>query len=483
VFSGAKIVCTLGPSSNTPEIIDQLIRAGMDVARLNFSHGTHDDHRHLFNLVRSASDRAERAVGILADLQGPKIRLQRLEGGKAVLRDNTEFTITTEPCLGTAERASTTYVDFARDVKPGDTVLLNDGLIHLVAISGNATDVVCRVVEGGEISDRKGINLPGVVLSTPALTDKDADDLRFALSLRVDFVALSFVRAHTDISFVHKVMDEVGVRVPVIAKIEKPEAMQNLDRIVETFDAFMVARGDLGVEVPFEDVPAMQRKVIKAANAAAKPVIVATQMLESMIHNSRPTRAEASDVANAVLDGADAVMLSAETGAGEFPVMAVETMRRIIDATAPALVDRQRERRGDREHVANSDASLRERQRLIPPSIAAAADNVAEAVGAKLLVALTETGASARLVSRERSSLPILAFTTRPTTRSELSLSWGVETFITQGTDSTEQLVLQINNELLRLNRCIQGDLVVIIGGTLSGVVGATNTIRVHTVF
>jgi pyruvate kinase len=467
VFSGAKIVCTLGPATPDSESIEQLIRAGMDVARLNFSHGTHADHAAAFRSVREAADRAGRAVAILADLQGPKIRLERFTNGKATLVDGATFTITTEQILGNASRASTSYVSFARDVQPGDTVLINDGAIKLIAESSTATDVLCRVIEGGVVSDRKGINLPGVNVSEPPLTDRDADDLRFALSLRVDFVALSFVRNADDIKFVHAVMDEMGWHVPVIAKIEKPEAIEGLDDIVAAFDALMVARGDLGVEVPLEKVPAMQRNVVRAANAAGKPVIVATQMLESMITSSRPTRAEASDVANAVLDGADALMLSAETSVGEFPVVTVETMRKIIVATSESTPTSTSRRRSSKDGT-------------IPGAIAAVADEVAESVGAKYLVALTETGNSARLLSRQRPNIPILAFTTRATTRSELALSWGVETFITQPADSTDAMVRQVNDELLRLQRCVDGDLVVIIGGTPPGTVGSTNTLRVH---
>jgi pyruvate kinase len=454
--------------------LTELITAGMDVARLNFSHGTHADHANAFREVRQASDQTKHAVAILADLQGPKIRLETFVNGYADLQTGSLFTITTEEVVGTAERASTSYEYFARDVVVGDNVLLNDGLIRLQAESRDTTSVTCRVIEGGRISDRKGINLPGVAVSSPPLTEKDAEDLRFALSLRVDFVALSFVRSATDIALVHRVMDECGVRVPVIAKIEKPEALDDLDAIVAAFDAIMVARGDLGVEVPLEQVPAAQRRVVQAANRAGKPVIVATQMLESMINSSRPTRAEASDVANAVLDGADAVMLSAETSVGAFPVVAVETMRRILSATAASVdhLDVQFNKRISKPFL-NAET---------PDAIAAVASEVADAVGARYLVALTETGNSARLLSRERPALPILAFTTRPTTRSELALSWGIETFITEMTNSTDTEIQNVNNELLRLGRCEPGDLVVIIGGTPPGAPGSTNTLRVHTI-
>ncbi len=454
--------------------LTELIHAGMDVARLNFSHGSHADHAIAFREVRQASDQTSRAVAVLADLQGPKIRLEKFANGFAQLETGSLFTITTEQILGSSERASTSYEHFARDVVVGDNVLLNDGLIRLRAESRDATSVTCRVLEGGRISDRKGINLPGVAVSSPPLTEKDAADLRFALSLRVDFVALSFVRSASDIDLVHQVMDEYGVRVPVIAKIEKPEALDDLEGIVAAFDAIMVARGDLGVEVPLEQVPAAQRRVVQAANRAAKPVIVATQMLESMISSSRPTRAEASDVANAVLDGADAVMLSAETSVGDFPVLAVETMKRIISATASSVdhLDIQFNKRMNKKLL----------EAATPDAIAGVADEVADAVGARFLVALTETGNSARLLARERPALGILAFTTRQTTRSELALSWGIETFITPFTNSTDQEIQNVNDELIRLGRGVRGDLVVIIGGTPPGSPGSTNTLRVHTI-
>src|SRR3984893_3885134 len=319
-----KIVCTLGPATQSPDAIAGLVAAGMDVARLNFSHGSRDDHAEIYGRVRDASDAAGRAVSILVDLQGPKIRLGCFDGGYAVLEPGSVITVTAEQphgaiqaLAGSSPGATTTYGALARDLAPGDTILIDDGLIKLTAISSDGTEVACRVIEGGLVSDRKGINLPGARVSAPALTDKDAEDLRFALALGVDLVALSYVRRPEDADIVRQAMEAAGRRVPVIAKLEKAEAVENLTEIVDAFDGVMVARGDLGVETPMEQVPQVQKRAVTLARERAKPAIVATQMLESMRVHSRPTRAEVSDVANAVLDGADALMLSAETSVGE----------------------------------------------------------------------------------------------------------------------------------------------------------------------
>ncbi len=329
----AKIVCTLGPATASPRRIRELVYAGMDVARLNMSHGSHEDHAESYRLVREASDASGHGVGIFADLQGPKIRLETFAEGSAHLRRGQEWVITTRDVPGDAEVCGTTYKGLPGDVSVGDPILIDDGKIRLRVLEVGDTDVRCEVLVGGRVSNNKGINLPGVAVSVPALSAKDEADLRFALSLSVDFVALSFVRDAKDAEDVRRIMREVGVLVPVIAKIEKPQAIDNLDEVIAAFDGFMVARGDLGVECPLEEVPFLQKQVIRKARLNAKPVIVATQMLESMIGNPQPTRAEASDVANAVLDGADAVMLSGETSVGEYPVHTVETMARIISAT------------------------------------------------------------------------------------------------------------------------------------------------------
>lgn len=327
----AKIVCTLGPSAESPEAVKALILAGMDVARLNLSHGDYAEHQARYDAVRKAADETGRGVGIFADLQGPKIRTGRFKNGKETLQLGQKFTITIDDIEGDNDRCSTTFKGLPGDVNPGDMILIDDGRISLRATQVTKTDVVTEVVEAGVISNNKGINLPGVAVSVPALSEKDIDDLRWALRAGVDMIALSFVRNAADIVDVHRIMDEEGIRLPVIAKIEKPQAVENLEEIVDAFDAIMVARGDLGVELPLEQVPLVQKRCVAAARAVGKPVIVATQILDSMITASRPTRAEASDVANAVLDGADALMLSGETSVGEHPILVVETMARIIE--------------------------------------------------------------------------------------------------------------------------------------------------------
>jgi pyruvate kinase len=462
----AKIVCTLGPATHTYDAILALVNAGMDVARLNFSHGTRDDHAEVYGHVRRASDDSRRAVGILVDLQGPKIRLGCFANGPVTLVAGNTFTITAEDVPGDAATASTTYADLAKDVKAGDTVLIDDGNVRLRAESTDGVRVTCTVIEGGAVSDHKGINLPGVKVSAPSLSEKDREDLRFALSLGVDMIAMSFVRAPGDIDEVHAIMDEVGTRLPVIAKVEKPEAVEWLEPIIAMFDGVMVARGDLGVEIPLEQVPLVQKQAIRLARAAAKPVIVATQMLESMITHSRPTRAEASDVANAVFDGADALMLSGETSVGKYPSETVQTMSRVIQAaeaqalSALAGISRRRESRGD--------------------AIAAAAVRVAEDVGAKALVAFTQSGATARAVSVHRDPTPLLAFTSDPAVRSRLALQWGVETFVVPFAANLEDMVQQVERAMIEIGRCGTGDQLVIVASTRRGKSGQTNTLRVH---
>ncbi|GAA1144867.1 pyruvate kinase [Nocardioides aquiterrae] len=468
----AKIVCTLGPATSSPRRIRELVYAGMDVARLNMSHGSHADHAEAYRLVREASDASGHGVGIFADLQGPKIRLETFANGPVVLHRGQEFTITTRDVPGDDKIAGTTYKGLPQDVKPGDPLLIDDGKIRLRVLRvENGTDVVTEVLVGGKVSNHKGINLPGVAVSVPALSDKDERDLRFALGLAVDFIALSFVRDAKDVEDVRKVMDEVGVHVPVIAKIEKPQAIENLDEIIHAFDGFMVARGDLGVECPLEDVPFLQKRIIEKARLNAKPVIVATQMLESMITNPAPTRAEASDVANAVLDGADALMLSGETSVGEYPVHTVETMARIITATG---IHAREE--GSRARVAEIDWDPHTPGGVI----AKAAEEVAERVGAKYLVAFTQSGDSARRLSRLRGPIPILAFTPEASVRSQLALSWGVETFKTESVEHTDEMVRQVDEQLLEIGRVSEGDLVVIIAGAPPGIPGSTNALRIH---
>ena len=462
----AKIVCTLGPATSSAEQIQTLVDAGMDVARLNLSHGEYADHEETYLRVRRASDQAGRGVGVLVDLQGPKIRLGNFAAGPVLLERGAEFTITTDDVPGDAEMASTTYAGLPGAVEAGDRILIDDGKVGLTCVAVSGTRVRCLVTEGGLVSDHKGLNLPGVAVSVPALSEKDIEDLRWALRLRADMVALSFVRSAEDVKDVHRIMDEEGVRLPVLAKIEKPQAVDNLAEIVEAFDGIMVARGDLGVELPLEDVPLVQTQAITLARRAAKPVIVATQMLESMIETSRPTRAEASDVANAVLDGTDALMLSGETSVGKFPIVAVQTMSRIIVKME--------------ENALGSIPPLSGLPRTKGGAITRAAAEVGELLGARFLVAFTQSGDSARRLSRLRSSIPLLAFTPEQAVRSQLALLWGVETFLTPYVKHTDDMVRQVDQALLGAGRVAKGDLVVIVAGSPPGIPGSTNAMRVH---
>jgi pyruvate kinase len=464
-------VCTLGPATSSERRIRELVYAGMDVARLNMSHGTHADHAEAYRLVREAADATGRGVGIFADLQGPKIRLATFSHGPVVLNRGQRWTITTREVPGDAEVAGTTYQGLPGDVKAGDPILIDDGKIRLRVVAVEGTDVVTEVLVGGPVSNHKGINLPGVAVSVPAMSEKDVADLRFALSLSVDFIALSFVRDAKDAEDVRAIMREEGQLLPIIAKIEKPQAIENLDEVIAAFDGFMVARGDLAVECPLEDVPFLQKQIVRKARLNAKPVIVATQMLESMITSPAPTRAEASDVANAVLDGADAVMLSGETSVGDHPVHTVETMARIIAATEGHALDD-----ADSGRFTTIDWDPHTRGGVI----AKAAAEVAERVGAKYVVAFTQSGDSAKRLSRMRGAIPTLAFTPENRVRSQLSLSWGVETFRTQPVEHTDQMVRQVDEQLLQIGRVEEGDLVVIVAGSPPGIPGSTNALRIH---
>jgi pyruvate kinase len=462
----AKIVCTLGPATDTPERCRALVEAGMDVARLNFSHGAHSEHGRRFKEVRRAADAAGRNVAVLADLQGPKIRLGRFADGPVEWATGDRIRITVEEVEGTHDRVSTTYKELAVDVRPGDRLLVDDGNVALVAVEiENGTDVVCDVTEGGTVSNNKGLSLPGVSVSVPAMSEKDADDLEFALRLGVDFVALSFVRHPEDVKLVHRVMDAVGIRRPVIAKIEKPEAVDRLEEIVLAFDGIMVARGDLGVEMPLEQVPVVQKRAIQIARDNAKPVIVATQMLESMITHSRPTRAEASDVANAVIDGADAVMLSGETSVGVYPVQAVATMDRIITSVEASGTD---------------VASLKHNPRTTGGAIAKAAKDIGDAMGAVALVAFTQTGDTARRLSRLQPAQRLLVFTPVEHVQRQMALLWGAEAHLVWTVKTTDDMVRQVDSALLNRGVCHPGDLVIVVAGTPPATPGATNTIRVH---
>ena len=462
-------MATFGPAIASFENTLAVLDAGVNVARMNMSHGDYAVHQITYDNVRKASEQLGKTVAIMADLQGPKIRLGRFENGTGYeLAVGDVFTITTEDVPGTKDICSTTLKSLTEDVKPGDILLIDDGKVSVRATAVDAVKVVTEVTVPGKVSNNKGINLPGVAVNVPALSEKDEADLRWALACGVDLVALSFVRDAADIKRVHEIMDEEGRRVPVIAKIEKPQAVDNLEAIVDAFDAIMVARGDLGVELPLEDVPLVQKRCVEIARRWAKPVIVATQVLESMIENPRPTRAEASDCANAVLDGADAVMLSGETSVGAFPIETVKVMARIIEA-------------------AEKDGLKR-----IPPLgtnpktrggvITAAAVQIATQLDAKYIATFTQSGDSARRLSRLRPAHPIFGFTPVEQVRNQLALTWGVEPVLVPTVPHTDAMTAQVDRKLLEKGLVEDGDLVVIAAGSPPGQSGTTNLVKVHRV-
>ncbi|WP_168581602.1 pyruvate kinase [Gephyromycinifex aptenodytis] len=464
----AKIVSTLGPAVNSQEAIRALIDAGLDVARINRSHGSHAEHEQQIKWVHQAAEESGRAIAVLVDLQGPKIRTGRFSGGPVHLAVGAEFTITTDEVDGDATRVGTTFKGLPGDVRPGDTLLIDDGKISLRAVEVTATEVRCEVLEGGMISNNKGINLPGVAVSVPALSEKDEDDLRWALRVGADWIALSFVRDARDIDRLHEIMDEEGIRRPIIAKVEKPQAVANLEEIVRTFDGIMVARGDLGVEMPLEEVPLVQKRAVDLARRDAKPVIVATQVLESMIENSRPTRAEASDCANAVLDGADAIMLSGETSVGSWPVLAVRTMARIIENTE--------------DHGLSRIPALGTRPSTTGGAVTWAAAEIGSLLHAKFLVTFTTSGDTARRMSRVRPELPMLAFSQRGVTRRRLALTWGINTLMLPEMDDTSAMIAEVDRQLTERGWAAAGDTLVVVAGAPHGVEGSTNALQIHEV-
>ena len=462
----AKIVATLGPATSSYENVRAIVDAGVNVARMNLSHGTYDVHEEVYRNIRRAADDLAVSVAVLVDLQGPKIRLGKFADGPHELAVGDIFTITTEDVLGTKEVCGTTYKGLPADVRPGDPLLIDDGRVKVEVVSSDGVAVTTRVVVAGAVSNNKGINLPGVAVNVPALSDKDEEDLRWALTLGADLIALSFVRNAEDIERVHQIMDEVGFRVPVIAKIEKPQAVDNLEDIIDAFDGIMVARGDLGVELPLEAVPIVQKRAVELCRRMAKPVIVATQMLESMIENPIPTRAETSDVANAVLDGADAVMLSGETSVGKYPVVTVQTMARIIESTEV--------------HGLERILPLGTTPRTQGGAITLAAAEVAEFVDAKFLCVFSESGDSVRRMARLRNALPILGFTPSPATLRRMALSWGVNGYLVESVTHTDSMYHQVDDIVLREGLAEMGDKVVVISGSPPGIQGSTNDLRVH---
>jgi len=464
----AKIVATLGPATSSYDDIKAIIDAGVDVARMNLSHGSYDVHEGVYANVRRAADDAGKPVAVLVDLQGPKIRLGKFADGPHDLAVGDVFKITTDDVLGTKEICGTTFKGLPADVRPGDPLLVDDGRVKLRVLETDGTTVTTEVVVAGTVSNNKGINLPGVAVNVPALSDKDEADLRWGLALGADLIALSFVRDASDVVRVREIMAEEGRRVPVIAKIEKPQAVDALEEIIEAFDGIMVARGDLGVELPLEAVPIVQKHAVELSRRMAKPVIVATQMLESMISNPIPTRAETSDVANAVLDGADAVMLSGETSVGAYPVITVQTMARIVASTE--------------EHGLERIAPLGTKPRTQGGAITLAAADVADFVQAKFLCVFTESGDSVRRMSRLRHSIPILAFSPNEATRRRMALSWGVRSFLVENVTHTDAMFAQVDDILLGQGVAEQGDKVIVIAGSPPGIAGSTNDLRVHRV-
>ncbi len=467
----AKIICTIGPACSTEAAMRELLRNGMDIARLNFSHGTHEDHAHNIQRLRRAAQREGRTICILQDLQGPKIRTGKLEGREPVLlKTGSVVTITPQNVPGTATRISTTFQDLARELVPGARILLSDGLIELCVTGIRGKDVQCEVINGGMLGEHKGINLPGIALTIPALTEKDREDLEFGLDHGVDVIALSFVRTGADVSMVKHIIATHRSDVPLIAKLEKPQAIDHLEEILEAADGVMVARGDLGVEMAPEKVPVIQKHIIRRAAAWRKPVITATQMLESMIENPRPTRAETSDVANAVFDGTDAVMLSAETASGRYPQESVAIMARIVVEAEHNLGDFMQARRR-REHRGLSVAET------ICESIAHAAEDLP--MGA--IAVFTESGNTVRMISKHRPKVPIYGFTHFPHVVQRMNLYWGVRPVRCRQTNSAEQMVSLAEQDLLRRGVLKPGDVLGVVAGTRQ-TSGSTNLMRLHVV-
>jgi pyruvate kinase len=465
-----KIVCTIGPATQEPARLRELIEAGMNVARLNFSHGAREDHAAVIARVRALSAELRQPVAILQDLQGPKIRLGRLRGGKATLTVGQPFVLTTDQIEGDGSRASISWAGLPADVKPGDPILLSDGLLRVEVLAVRGGEVECRVVDGGEVRERAGINLPGAVLGLPSLTEKDRADLAFGVEQGVDFMALSFVRRAADVTELKGLLAAAGARIPVIAKLEKPQAIEALDEILEVADGVMVARGDLGVEISPEQVPFIQKTIIHRAAQASVPVITATQMLESMIGQPRPTRAEASDVANAVFDGTDAVMLSGETSIGRYPVDAVRMMDRIVrEAETHLTFLPERRRRGAAGRAVT-----------FPDAVADAAGRAAADLQATAIVAFTRSGFTARLISRHRPAAPIVAFTPHEAVCRQLALYWGVVPRLVSLMEDADQLIAAVDAELRREGLVAAGDNLVFLFGRPTHREGTANVLRLH---
>jgi len=469
-----KIVCTIGPATDSAEMIGQLIDQGMDVARLNFSHGDHTTHKCVFDRVRTIASEKGTHTAILADLQGPKIRVGELVDGKSItIADGARIVIDVEAAKGDATRLSTTYRQLVDDVEPGDRILIHDGTIELRALETTGSEVVCEVVYGGQIREHAGINLPGVAVSAPSLGEKDRDDLAFALQLGVDYVALSFVRSAADVREIKRAIADAGADTPVVAKLEKPEILTELEEVVAASDVIMVARGDLGVETSAGDVPILQKRIIRECGRQRVPVITATEMLESMPENPRPTRAEASDVANAIFDATDALMLSGETAIGKYPAESVAMMRGIAEAAEAEL--RRSPHPGG--HTFMEDEFLD-----VSDAVSRAAVETAKHLGAVAIVAFTQSGSTARLASKCRPAVPIVAATPLPETARRCNLYWGVQPVIIEPVDRTDRMIENIDRSLRELGIASDGDVVVVTAGTPIGLRGSTNMMRVHVI-
>lgn len=470
-MSRTKIVCTIGPASEAVETLAALIQEGMNVARLNFSHGTHEEHAQRLANVRKAAEQTGRPIGAMLDTKGPEIRLGLLKESPVTLKQGQEFVLTTEQIEGDSTRASVSYLELPRDVRPGSNIRINDGLVGLTVKRIEGPEIYCEVVNGGEIGSRKGVNVPGVVVNLPAITEKDISDILFAVKNNMDFIAASFVRKAADVLAIRRVLEENGADLEIIAKIESHEGVENIDEILRVADGIMVARGDLGVEIPTEEVPLVQKMIIEKCNRAGKPVVTATQMLESMVRNARPTRAEASDVANAIFDGSDAIMLSGETAAGQYPVEAVRTMSSIAGRTEKAL--RYEEILGKKGFAP---------QRTVTDAISHATVSTALDLGASAVITSTKSGYTARMVSKYRPKAPVVAVTPKEDTLRKLQLVWGVQSLLVDETKGTDEMIDAAVQASLDSGLIKAGDLVVITAGVPVGVPGTTNLLKVHVV-
>ncbi len=467
-----KIVATLGPATTTPEKIEALVKAGVDIFRINFSHGTENEHSETIERIKQITGRFDFPVAILQDLQGPKIRLGKIKNGKAILNRGAEFILTTKEIIGDEHIASITFPAVIKDVSPGEIIYINDGLIKLKIERIDKENIYTKVIEGGEISDHKGVNFPNTRLSVPAITEKDKKDLQFGLKHGVDLVALSFVKSPDEVEELRNLMKKYGKVVPIISKIEKWEAVENLESIVEVSDGIMVARGDLGVEMPIEQVPIIQKKIISMSNRKGKPVITATQMLNSMIENPTPTRAEVTDIANAIFDGTDAVMLSNETAVGKFPVESVSVMRRVIKNTEKSTIFKRFLKSKKDKIEGNS----------ISEAIALSANKIAENVNAKVIITATESGRTALLVSKYKPDVPVIAITPREQTLKYLTLKWGVIPVKVKAFKTVDEILEKAVKIVKEKGIAKSGDTVVITAGSHTGISGSTDLLKVATV-